>query len=81
MIVNTLTITSDTCKNHIDLSKYHIGKILSVNINGLVYKFHYNTMSKLLSLLHMLDKGDLIVITYYPNLSELRSEQLKKLGI
>jgi hypothetical protein len=82
MILNTLTITCDkNSTNYIDLSKQYINSVISVSINGMLCKFYHNTTTKTLSLLHVIDKGDNIVITYYPNLSELRDKQLKVLGI
>lgn len=82
MIVNTLTITCDkNSTNHLDLSKQHINSVISVSINGMLCKYYHNTKSKTISLLHIVEKGDSIVITYHPNLSELREKQLNILGI
>ena len=67
--------------NQVDLSTQYIDSILSISINGLEYKYHYNRISKLLVPIISLKAGDIIVITYHPNLSELREKQLNILGI
>ena len=64
----------------VDLSSYNIDIITNVKVNGLVTKYHHNTMNKTLAVLHFdnLDSADIIDITYYSVMEE-RDHKLNQL--
>lgn len=85
-MLKILTMIADKSGNNIDLFSHinpkYIDTIQSVTINGLICKFSYNTRTKSLYLMtNVFEKGDRLIIAYYPNISEIRNDQLVKLGI
>lgn len=84
-MLKILTMIADKSGNNIDLFSHinpkYIDRIQSVTINGLISKFSYNTRTKSLLLINVFVRGDCLVVTYYQNISELRNDQLVKLGI
>jgi hypothetical protein len=82
MIRGKFNIRITSNNSQIDLSLYNIEFVLSVKINGLITKFHYNTMSKIVSILRLdnldIDSTDIIDIEYH-SLIEDRDSKLNQL--